>query len=75
MITQEIKVIGTMIGRGGNFRRSSTITYELVDVDWDEYKAVPSTSRSYHLFISNGRRAFQILKPKARKKYLEEHGY
>lgn len=70
MITLEVKVEGTRTREKAN----SSITYEVVSIDWSEFKIVPTKSANRHL-ITNNKQAFQILKSGARQKYLEENGY
>lgn len=55
-------------------RRSATVSYEVIWLDWDAFKIIPIKSGNRHL-VSDGKRCFQILKGKARQKYLEENGY
>lgn len=69
-VTFEVKVDGTKVGKS---RRSiQNMTYEPVWLNWDEFKIVPTKDVNRFL-VTNGRQAFQILKGKAREKYLEEH--
>lgn len=71
--TLEVKVDGK---RKGNPRANETISYEVIWLDRDEFKfAFASRYATSRELVSNGKQAFQILRGKARERYLIEHGY
>jgi hypothetical protein len=69
MTTIEVRVSG--------LAPNKNVEYEVVWLDWSEFQLVPTSkrARSHRELVSNGKQAFQILRAKARTKFLEEHGY
>ena len=69
MFSLEVKVCG--------MARNKNVQHEIVWIDWNEFKVIPTTKRakSHRDLVSNGKQAFQILRAKARNRYLIEHGY
>jgi hypothetical protein len=71
-ITLEVKVSGKIYGG----RCVSTRQYEVVWLDWDQFKILPAKrTNSHRHLVSNGHKAFDILRGKAREKYLRENNY
>lgn len=69
MITLEVKVDG--------LARNKNVEHELIFLNWYEFTIVPTSkrNRSHRQLVSNGKQAFQILRAKARERYLIERGY
>ncbi len=69
MITLEVKVEG--------LARNKNVEYDVLWLNWSEFQLIPTSKRagSHRRLVSNGKQAFQILRAKARERYLIEHGY
>ena len=67
MITLEVKVEG--------LARNKNVEHEVMWLDWDEFPLIPTSKRagSHRRLVSNGKQAFQILRAKARERYLIKH--
>jgi hypothetical protein len=57
--------------------RNKNVGHEVVWLDWSEFQVVSTAlrARSHRQLVTNGKQAFQILRAKARERYLVEHGY
>ncbi len=69
MITFEVKVEGLACNKN--------VEHEIIWLDWSDFQIVPTSKRagSHRRLVSNGKQAFQILRAKARERYLIEHGF
>jgi hypothetical protein len=69
MTSLEVKVTGD--GQNKRYRR-----YEIIWLDWTEFSILPTWKRAgSRQLVTNGTQAFQVLRARARERYLIANGF